>query len=101
MKYRSKANLKVVVRKASPVTKAAVVAAVVLCILALAALHSSIAQVQSQYDAMRLQAMALESGNQSLVERIDDLGTLESAIRIAMEELGLTFPDSVLYIPGN
>lgn len=101
MKYRSKANLKVVVRKTSPVTKAAVVAAVVLCILALAALHSSIAQVQSQYDAMRLQAMALESGNQSLVERIDDLGTLESAIRIAMEELGLTFPDSVLYIPGN
>ena len=101
MKYRSKANLKVVVRKTSPVTEAAVVAAVVLCILALAALHSSIAQVQSQYDAMRLQAMALESGNQSLVERIDDLGTLESAIRIAMEELGLTFPDSVLYIPGN
>lgn len=101
MKYRSKGTLKVVVRKTSPVTKAAVAAAVVLCILALAALHSSITQVQSQYDAMRLQAMALESGNQSLVERIDDLGTLESAIRIAMEELGLTFPDSVLYIPGN
>lgn len=98
---KNKGSVKLVGRKASPVTKAAVVAALILCVVALVALHGSITQIRSQYDAMRLQAMALESGNQSLIERIDDLGTLESALRIAMEELGLTFPDSVIYVPGN
>lgn len=94
-------KVKIQFRKASPVTKAAVVAALVLSVVALVALNGSIAQMNSQYDAMRLHAMALESDNESLVEQIDDLGSLESALRIASEELGLTFPDSVIYIPDN
>lgn len=101
MKAQSEAKVKVVVRKSSPILKAAVVAALILCILAVAALHSSITQARKQYDVMRQQALALESDNQALTERIDSLGSLESAIRIAMEELGLTFPDSILYIPGK
>ena len=92
---------KLVLRKTSPVTKAAILAAAVLSVVALVALYSSIDQIQDQYDAMRDQAMALESGNTLLQERIDDLGSMESAIRIAMEELGLTFPDSVIYAPGD
>ncbi len=75
--------------------------AAVLSVVALAALYGSIDQLQSQYDALRQQAMGLESGNTLLQQRIDDLGSMESAIRIAMEELGLTFPDSVIYAPGN
>lgn len=101
MTRANKGSVKIQIRKASPVTKAAVVAALVLSVVALVALHGSIAQMHSQYDAMRLHAMALESDNQSLVEQIDDLGSLESALRIATEELGLAFPDSVIYIPGN
>lgn len=98
---KAKKKTKFVLGRSSPVIKAAVVAALILSITALVALHGSIGQVRSQYDALRRHAMVLESGNHSLVERIDELGTLESAIRIAMEELGLIFPDSTVYIPGN
>lgn len=92
---------RLVLRKSSPVTKAAILAAAVLSVVALVALYSSINRIRDQYDAMRDRAMALESGNVVLQERIDDLGSMESAIRIAMEELGLTFPDAVIYAPGD
>lgn len=98
---RTKRSFKLVTKKTSPVTKAAIVAAVVLSVVALAALYGTIDQLQNQYDALRQQAMELESGNGVLQQYIDELGTLESAIRIAMEELGLTFPDSVIYVPGK
>ena len=96
-----KRSYKLVIKKTSPVIKAAIVAAVVLSVVALAALYGSIDQLQNQYDALRQQAMELESGNGLLQQYIEDLGSFESAIRIAMEELGLTFPDSVIYVPGN
>lgn len=92
---------KLVLQKTSPVTKAAILAAAVLSVVALVALYGSIDQMNDQYDSLRDQALALESGNVLLQERIDDLGSMESAIRIAMEELGLTFPDSVIYAPGD
>lgn len=98
---RANQSVKLVMKKTSPVTKAAILAAAVLSVVALAALYGSIDQLQNQYDALRQQAMALEAGNGMLQQRIDDLGSMESAIRIAMEELGLTFPDSVIYAPGN
>lgn len=96
-----KNRVKLVLHKTSPVTKAAILAAAVLSLVALVALYSSIDHVHSQYDAMRDQAMALESDNEQLQTRIDDLGTLDSALRIAMEELGLTFPGSYILTPGN
>ena len=98
---KNRRSVKLVMKKSSPVTKAAILAAAVLSVVAIAALYSSIDQLQNQYDLLRQQALALESGNGLLKQRIDDLGSIESAIRIAMEELGLTFPDSVIYAPGN
>ena len=98
---KNRRSVKLVMKKSSPVTKAAILAAAVLSVVAIAALYSSIDQLQDQYDLLRQQALALESGNGLLKQRIDDLGSIESAIRIAMEELGLTFPDSVIYAPGN
>ena len=97
----SKKRLKLVFRKASPVTKAAIVSAAILSLVAVVALYGTIDRLQNQYEDLRDQAMALESGNSALQERIDDLGSLESAIRIAMEELGLTFPDSVIFAPNE
>lgn len=90
---------KLVLRKSSPVTKAAIVSAAILSLVAVVALYGTIDQLHSQYDELRNQAMALESGNLALQDRIDDLGSMESAIRIAMEELGLTFPDSMIFAP--
>lgn len=97
----AKSSVKLVMKRTSPIIKAAILAAAILSVVALVALYSAIDHVQDQYDAMRMQAMALESGNSQLQTQISGLGTLESALRIAMEELGLTFPDSVIYTPGN
>lgn len=97
----SASRTKLVLRKTSPVTKAAIVSAAILSLVAVVALYGSIDRLQNQYDNLRDQAMALESGNNTLQERIDDLGSMESAIRIAMEELGLTFPDSVIFAPNE
>lgn len=92
---------KLVMQRTSPITKAAVMAAAILSVVALVALYGSIDRLQHQYDSLRSQAMALESDNVVLQEQIDDLGSMESAIRIAMEELGLTFPDSMIFAPGE
>ena len=98
---KQKPAVKLVTRKTNPVTKAALLAAAVLSVVALVALYSSIDHLQDQYDALRQEALELESDNQQLHEQIDALGSLESAIRIAMEELGLTFPDSVIFAPKD
>lgn len=94
-------SVKLVMRRTSPVTKAAILAAAVLSLVALVALYSAIGRMQTRYDTMRDQAMELESDNHHLQTRIDDLGSLDSALRIAMEELGLIFPDSMIITPGN
>jgi cell division protein FtsB len=90
---------KLVIRKTSPVTKVAIVIAAILSVVAIVALYGSITGLRNQYDKMRDNAMALESGNATLKENIADLGSVESALRIAMEELGMTFPDSVIFAP--
>jgi cell division protein FtsB len=92
---------KLVLRRTNHITKVAVVSAAILSVVALVALYGSIQRLERQYDDLRDQAMELESGNAVLEERIDDLGSFESALRIAMEELGLTFPDSVIITPGE
>ena len=98
----AKANRpKLVLSRTSHITKVAVVSAAILSVVALVALYGSIQRLEKQYDDLRDQAMALESGNVALQERIDDLGSMESALRIAMEELGLTFPDSMIFAPGE
>ncbi len=101
MKPQKNKKFRFVLKKSSPVTKAAILTAVILSTLALVALYSSINAVQNHYELLRQQAMELESGNITLQENIEDLGSLESAIRIAMEELGLEFPDSVIIVPED
>lgn len=98
---KEKPVFKLVTRKTIPVTKAALLAAAVLSVVALVALYSAIDHLQDQYDALRQEALELESNNSQLQEQIGELGTLESIIRIAMEELGLTFPDSVIFAPKD
>lgn len=96
-----KKSAKLILKKTNPVTKAAILAATVLSLVALMALYSSVERLGDQYEAMRKQAQELESDNDQLHSQINDLGSWESAIRIAMEELGLTFPDSIIVTPGN
>jgi hypothetical protein len=64
-------------------------------------LQVNIETSRNRYQAMRQYAMTLEGDNADLDQRIQELGSVESALRIAMEELGLVLPDSVIVTPGN
>ena len=99
----AKRNLpfKLVLRKSSPITKAAVLAAVVLSTVALLTLHGSIAANKDRYEALRIQAAILEGRNDHLTFCINNVGTVEGIERIAMEELGLEYPGTVIFTPGN
>lgn len=94
-------GIKLVRRHSSPVTKAAVLAAVVLSTVALVVLHGSIQNNRSQYEAMRLKAVMLEGENEKLTSRIENVGTVEGIELIAREELGLEFPDTIVFTPDN
>lgn len=93
----AKRKYRLVFRKTSPMVKTVILATVLLCTVALVTLHASIEHSQDQYEAMRQQAAALEENNQDIVHQIDDMGSLESVIRIAMERLGLVLPDTTIF----
>ena len=81
----AKRKYRVVFKKTSPLVKAVILIAIVLSTIALVTLHASIQQNRSQYEAMREHAGMLEENNQSLVQQIDEMDTLETIIQIAME----------------
>lgn len=101
MAVRKRKKYRVVLRRSHPVIWACILVAVVLSTVTLLTLHASIDASNTQYDQLRAQASQLEAENDRLNERIDILGTVESAIQIAMEKLGLVLPDTVVFDPGN
>ncbi len=98
---RRKIAIKLVFKKSSPLTKAALLAAVVLSTIALVTLHGSIEANHNRYEAMRIQAALLEGRNDHLAFCIDNINTVEGIERIAMEELGLVYPGTIIFTPGN
>ena len=101
MVKRKKKKYRIVLRRSHPVIWACILVAVAVSALALLTLHASIDSSNAQYEQLRQQAAVLEEDNQDLDQRIDALGTLESAIQIAMEKLGLVFPDSIFFDPND
>ena len=98
---KKRRRYRLVLIRTSPLVKGLIVAAVVLSTVTLIALRAGIEQSRSRYQAMRQYAITREGDNQDLDEKIEELGSIESALRIAMEELGLVLPDSVVITPGN
>lgn len=101
MEKRKRKKYRIVLRRSHPVIWACILVAVAVSALALLTLHASIDSSNAQYEQLRQQAAVLEEDNQDLDQRIDALGTLESAIQIAMEKLGLVFPDSIFFDPND
>ena len=95
----AKRKYRVIFQKTSTLVKTIILIAVVLSTIALVTLHASIQQSRRQYEELRQQAGKLEENNQLLVQQIDELGTLDSLIQIAMERLGLVPPDSAILNP--
>ncbi len=98
---KKKQPVKVVFRKSSPLTVTAVLVAAVACTVTLISLSAATKNAQQDHEALRQQAAELVAENQQISDRIKSLGSVESIIQIAMEELGLVEPDTVIIEPGN
>ena len=101
MANRKRKRYRLVLVRTKPAVKLLILLAVVLSTIALVALRANIEAGKNRYEAMRQYAITLEGDNQDLDQRIKELGSVESALRIAMEELGLVLPDSVVITPGD
>lgn len=96
---KRKRKYRVVYKKSSPLVRILILLAVLFSTITLVTLHATIQQSRSQYEAMRQHAAVLEESNQDIIHRIDEMGTLESVIQIAMERLGLVLPDTTIFDP--
>ena len=92
-------RIRLVYKRSSTLTKVLVLVAVVLSTVTLLGLRSLILDAEAQNAALLDQAARLEEENAKLEQNIDSLGTLDSVIQIAQEELGLEDPDTVVLVP--
>ena len=89
-------RIKIEYRRSRPLTKMVAVAAIVLSMVALLTLSWAKYDVQKQTQEMMGEAARLEQENAQLEQKIDSLGSIQSAEQIAQEELGMVSPDTVL-----
>ena len=89
-------RIKIDYRRSRPLTKMVAVAAIALSMVALLTLSWAKYDVQKQTQEMMGEAARLEQENAQLGQKIDALGSVQSAEQIAQEELGLVSPDTVL-----
>ncbi len=87
--------------RTSPATMVVVMIAMILCTATLVFLHTATEKAQAEYNVLRQQAAELVAQNRKLSDRIASLGSVDSAIIIAQEELDMVDPDSVIVDPGK
>lgn len=92
-------RVRLVCRRSSPLTKCVVLTAVVLSTIALLTLRGAILDTKEKEAELRNEAAALEQENKSLLERIAELGTVQSIKDLAGKLLGLVDPDTVIFLP--
>ena len=92
-------RIRLVYQRSSTLTKVLVLVAVVLSTVTLLGLRSVILEIKAQNAALLDQAARLEQENEKLEQKIDSLGSLDSVIEIARDELGLEDPDTVVLVP--
>lgn len=89
------------VKRCNRITAVAVCLAVVLSVISLVVLHAATVDAKQQNQDLKAQAAQLEHENGTLKNKLDILGTLESAKQIAKEFLGLADPDTIVIEPEN
>ena len=93
-------GLKVEYSRSHPLTKVVVIVLIVLSMAALIALGWSQADMRRQIEQMRREVAQLESENQDLREKIEQLDSVEGVENIAQEELGLVDPNTIVIDPN-
>ena len=92
-------RFRLVYRRSSNLLKCVVAVTIVLCIVTLATLAYKTADAKDQADALRKEAALLEEEQQQLNQQIALLGSAQSTVRIAMEQLGLVEPGTIIFEP--
>lgn len=94
-------KIKVVLHPGKLALKILVLIMVVACIAALLMLTLAILDARREVEALRQQAADLQIENNQLQQDIEQLGTVQSIIKIAMEKLGLIQPDAIIIKPNH
>ena len=89
-------RIRLIYRRTNNVTKIAVAAAIVACMVTLTVLGISIQTLKNRTEDLRQKAAILEEANRELSEDISELGSDKSTVEIAEEELGLVQPGAVV-----
>ena len=92
-------RIRLVYKRSSSLTKAVVLCAVVLSTATLLTLRWALLDTQAQSDALKDQAAQLEQENAQLEDKTNALGSVDSAMDIAQDELGYVDPDTVFFDP--
>ncbi|MBP3674093.1 MAG: septum formation initiator family protein [Oscillospiraceae bacterium] len=95
------ARFKLVRQRSSNLSKIVVIVTIVLCMGALGTLRLAMNKIENQTEDLRAQAAALEQENSDLEEKIQNLGSVQSVLEIAQEELGLVSSDTVVFQPES
>ncbi len=83
-------------RRTPLLVKTVVTAAILVCAVTLAALHVTTQEVKNECSVLSKTAASLEREHLVLAEKVKKLGTAESYVQIAEEELGLVDPDTII-----
>ena len=94
-------RIKLVRRRSSNLTKIVVIVTIVLCMGALLTLRLSMNRIKQETRELAAQAAELEQDKSDLNTQIDQLGSVQSVLDIAEQELGLVHPDTVVFEPVN
>ena len=92
-------QIRLVYKPSAKLTKIVVACTAAVCLVALLAMQIMLTSTQRQNDAIRHRAAQLEQINAQLEKYIGDLGSLDSIIRIAEDELGLMDPTAIIFRP--
>ena len=93
--------IKLRLRPSSRPAKIMLIVAILFAMIALIALRMAITDLNNREEDLRQKAAALEQDNQDLQENIGILGSVQSIIQIARDELGLVDPDTVILGPES
>lgn len=94
-------KIKLVYRPGKTITKVALLGVIVLSTVALITIHSAISSNEKRLESNRSQAIGLEQENSDLERKKNELGSKDSVIEIAEEELGLVDKDTVILDINN
>ena len=93
-------RIKLVRRRTPNLLKVILTVVIVLCMFVLISLKVSVNQMNQRIQQLQEDATQIGHANSDLEEKIDALGSIQSVIDIAREELGLVEPGSIVYETG-